>query len=744
MFKYFLHKPVVHVLLIIILGLLAYSNTFHVPFQFDDLPNIVENPIVKNLDFYANPSKAKVYKHLTEYPMLMKRYIGSLTFALNYKLHGLDVKGYHIVNLLIHLINALLVYWLIHLLFRTPGLLPEKSIDISLAQYVPVIAFFTSLLFIAHPLQTQAVTYIVQRFTSLATMFYLLSIIMYIKARFTWEYIGKVVRETRFIGMLYYLVSIFAAALAMKTKEIAFTLPVLIVFSELIFFKGNVKKRLLILVPIFLTMLIIPLTLMGIDKPLGDLIGDVSEVTRVQTGMSRLDYLFTESRVIMTYLRLIFFPINQNLDYSYPIYHSIFNPDVFLSFVFILLLFGIALFMFHRYRNTLPTTRLIFFGVIWFFVALSVESSFIPIVDVIFEHRMYLPSIGIFMLLPTSLFTLRAKALQNGSKEEVKLFAVFTLIVFILLGATYARNNIWKDEITLWEDVIRKNPNTERAYRNLGIAYRHRGMFDKAIGLDKKALEIDPGNAEAHNNLGFAYYSKGLLDEAIEQYKEALKLLPNGYKIHNNIAIAYEKTGNIDKAIEHYSFAVTLNPDFALGHYNLGHLLLSKNLFIKAIEHFQAAIKIDPNYVEAHNDLANIYAFKGDLDEAIRHLEITIKLNPNLPDVYFNLGLTYQKKGLLNKAIESFQNVVRLKPDAEAFNKLGEIYISQEMFSKAENNIASAIKLKPDWATPHYNLGLIHLKNGNTTIARNELETALTINPQYEKARDLLKLMKQK
>ncbi|MCK4839691.1 MAG: hypothetical protein KAS94_12890, partial [Desulfobulbaceae bacterium] len=377
MIRNFLSKPVCHLLLVIFLGILGYSNTLTVPFVFDDIPNIVENPIVTNLDYYVTPSKAKDDKGLMEYPLLINRYIGSLTFALNYKVHGLDVTGYHIVNLLIHLINSVLIYCFIHLIFIALASVTGGDNPLFL-KHVSTIALFSSLLFVTHPIQTQAVTYIVQRFASLATMFYLLTMTMYAKARLTINAVnsnsqGKTIRIR---ALVYYLISLLAAVLAMKTKEIAFTLPVMIVLYEFLFFKEETKNRILYLVPFILTMLIIPATLIyivGLD-------GGTGTATRLATDMPRLDYLFTEFRVIITYIRLIFFPVSQNLDYDYPLYHSLFDPEVLLSFLALFVICSTVIYSFWRYRKTQPLTRVIFFGTVWFFATLSVESSIIPIV----------------------------------------------------------------------------------------------------------------------------------------------------------------------------------------------------------------------------------------------------------------------------------------------------------------------------------------------------------------------------
>ncbi len=550
-------------MLLIALGIIGYSNTFNVPFHFDDRENIITNPIIKNLDYYKTPSKAKVYKSTTEYPMLINRYIGSITFALNYKINKLNVTGYHVVNLLIHLINSLLVYWFVHLIFITLASRAGGDNPLFL-KHGSTIALFSALLFVTHPIQTQAVTYITQRFASLATMFYLVSIIMYTKFRLTLNKVNGEDQKISVRALGYCLIAIFTAVLAMKTKEIAFTLPAMIVLYEFIFFKGETKSRILYLIPFILTMLIIPATLIGIV----DLGGGSGSATRLATDMSRLDYLFTEFRVIITYIRLIFFPVAQNVDYDYPVYHSIFAPEVFLSFMALLTLCLMVIYSFWRYGKTQPLTRVIFFGTGWFFVTLSVESSIIPIVDVIFEHRMYLPSLGLFLAISVLLVMIIERCRQKWAEGAVFSLVIITALFFTCL--TYSRNNLWNDELVLWQDVINKSPQKARGYTNMGNAHIAKGNLDKGIKYHKKAAflgetykdkgfvddstkalpranNIDSSHAEAYSNLGKGFFDKGLIDESIKAFEMAISIDPSYADAHYNLGIAYGEKG-LDEA----------------------------------------------------------------------------------------------------------------------------------------------------------------------------------------------------
>jgi hypothetical protein len=363
-------------LLIILLGAIVYSNTLKASWHFDDSVVITENWALRDLGGRISD----VFKG--------NRGVGYLSFALNYQFNKLNVTGYHIVNIAIHIMNALLVYCLVLLTMKTPAMAKNR-----LVSHSRFIALASGLIFVAHPIQTQAVTYIAQRFTSLATFFYVLSLVLFIQARL------KTVQGKSFFSPLHlvcYCVSLLSAYCAMHTKEISFTLPVVIILYDLFFIDSSSAswgKRFVYLIPFILTLAIIPINTLdlfgkGGAKPLGDVIGEIREQVQETPLISRGDYLLTQFNVIVTYIRLLFLPMNQNLDYDYPIARTLFQSSTFVSFVFLLALFLLAVYL------LIKGYRLISFAIFWFFITLSIESSIIPIRDVIYEHRVYLPSVG--------------------------------------------------------------------------------------------------------------------------------------------------------------------------------------------------------------------------------------------------------------------------------------------------------------------------------------------------------------
>ena len=652
------YRPAVHVLLIVLLGLMSYSNTFNVPFVFDDEPNIINNPAVKDFVFFKDTAK------LINIPMeegvrafFKSRYVGYLTFAVNYKLHGFAVFGYHVVNLLIHIMNALLVYWLIIFTLKTPFFIGDHD-QSNKVQFHSLIGFFAALFFVVHPIQTQAVTYVVQRFASLATLFYLISLVLYIKSRCS---------ESPGARFTLYALSIVSAILAMKTKEISFTLPIAISIYEFSFFQGKINKRLLYLLPFILTMLIIPLTLMDFGGMRTDA-RSIEEVTTManKLDISRGDYLITQARVMITYLRLLFVPVMQNIDYDYPIYHSFLAFDVVLSLLILVMLIIVGGYLYSRSRSVNienKLMRLISFGIFFFFLAISVESSLIPITDVIFEHRLYLPSIGFFIAIISSLFLVKEK-LSRKTVIGGRIF-IYALIMILVVfsGATYARNTVWQDESRLWEDAVKKSPNKARPHNNFGLAYDKKGDVVAALKEYRLALKLEPDYEGVHLNIGTIYYKQNLLDDALREYKAALKLKPKYAKAHNNIGNVYFKQGRFNQALQEYRMALSIKPDYAIAHNNLANVYGRLGQYDAALVEYRLAIKIVSGYAEAHNNLANLYFKLGKYDEAIREYQAVSVLSPDYVGVYNSIGNVYLKMGRLSDALREYQTAVRLKPD---------------------------------------------------------------------------------
>ena len=600
-------SPVLHVALIALLTVICYSNSFKVPFLFDDGASIERNPVIRDLgNFFLNDSG---------YRFNPGRFIGYLSFAANFRFGALQVAGYHAVNLAIHLVNSLLVYALARIGFRA---LPREG---SQDPATPWIALFAALLFAVHPLQTEAVTYVVQRLTSLTATFYLLAMVCYARMR---QLVGSPGAKLR--ASIYYLLCFCSVLLAMKTKEIAFTLPLALCLYETLFQEGRPGQRLRLLLPLLLTLPVIPLGMLTVGKPLGALISDVAQATKLQTSLPRWDYLVTQFSVITTYLRLIFLPVGQNIDYDYPVYHSLFAPRVLICFLILSSLLVLAVYLLLRsYRrpdldagasaHDSARLRLIAFGLLWFFLTLSVESSLVPIADVIFEHRVYLPCVGMFLCLAASGALLWRKF--PGASLHRAFVALSAAIILLLAATTWARNKTWGDGIGFWQDVVSKSPGKSRPYINLGMLLSRAGRNEEALASYQQAARIVPDSAEALNNEAAAL-------SALGRFQEAQKLLLRTIAVH---------------------------PEHADAYYNLGRIYL---LYLRkndaAIAMLRQASALDPEHLDALVNLAAAYNLERDYPATVRLLEPAMAGLCGRADAHLNLGVAYAGVGNLRAA----------------------------------------------------------------------------------------------
>lgn len=534
-----------HFLLIVGIGLIAYANTFSVPFYFDDLPCIVENPVVhdpSNLLRLGDYWQLGITEDIRN--NIVTRIVTYLTFAANYRLHGLDVGGYHLVNLLVHLANALLFYQLVRLTRNPVPVQAERSDNLAL---------IVALLFVAHPIQTTAVTYIVQRFAVLATFFVLVTLCTYVlsvRARASGRENG------------WYAGALIATVIAMYTKEIAFILPLLVALFDWTFLPGELRQRLRRLAPFFATMLLLPLTVMTLShfsEVTGQSAGNALNLVNIGQG-SRWSYLFSQWPVIITYLRLLLFPAGLHLEYDVPRYTSLFEPAVFTSGLFLIALFVGGLWLLRR-QNTAGTdaSRTIGFGIVWFFITLAMESSFIPLDDLLFEYRLYLPSCGFILAVTAGADLLRQRLVLQPTVVK----STVTCLILVLTSATILRNRTWQDEILFWKDNISKSPNRARPRCNLADLYRKEGDLPRAIAELEIAGRINPNYWVPFEMLGDLRWNVGLYTLAANDYEEALRRGNRSRGLLLKLGRAQRRSGNQEGARAAFTAILTIAPDDA-------------------------------------------------------------------------------------------------------------------------------------------------------------------------------------
>lgn len=592
-------------LLLFFLGIAIYSNILKSPFQYDDIKFIVENRSIRDI---ANP--------LLIWEFLPTRFIDFFSLALNYHFAKLDVLSYHLFNLFLHLMVSMLVFWFVRLIFATPVMKEER-----LARYKGEIALFISLIFLVHPVQTESVTYIHQRSTCLAGLFYLSSLCLYVTARL-WGIDGKPRLQRRIL----YILSCMLALSGMFTRENTITLPLAIILLEFYFFRENKQIKWLPVLPFLITLPVIPVT-MFLSKPI-----TLLHIQKLADAPIKGWYYFlTQFNVKITYLRLFFFPLKQSFDYDYPVSRSLFELPVLISLVILILLLVIAVKIFHRYR-------LLSFSVFWFFLALLPESSFIPQPDVISEHRLYLPLVGFCIFSVCVMYYMLA---VKNRKLLVVLLSVITVFFCVL---TFRRNIIWRDEISLWTDTIAKSPDKARPYNERGNAYIGKGSYADAIADFNKAIEIDAKTPSKVKNPLHSYSIRA--------------------RIYYNRANAYQKMGNLEQALSDYSRSIEINSINPGSYNNRAIIYAARNEYDQAVFDLSRAIKSDPGFILAYSNRAALYMERHKYSEAISDFSKAVQIDPNFTEAYYGRAVAYLNMNNLQQASLDFEKVKRLEAKA--------------------------------------------------------------------------------
>jgi len=545
------------------LCVLVYANSLDVPFYFDDYAYIVENPFIRSFGAVFDRelmARTTLYEDVKN--CVISRPVAYLTFAADFALHQTAVAGYHLVNVAIHLLNSCLVYLLIVLTYSlylagTP--LAEGSPEFGSA--VRRSALFVAALFAVHPVMTNAVTYICQRMTSLATLFYLLTLVLYARCCLAG---GKTAR-TR-----WYLLSLVSGVAALQSKEIAFTLPFMLLVYDGIFCQRSLLERARRLLPYLVCAVAVFALLGGVVgrakfPPQNSAHPSIQQVvsfakaaplqyltTQFATNpnatsvasMAPLEYLITQFRVVVTYQRMLLVPAGLNLVHDYPFYRNLLEPPVLLSLGVHLVLLLVVLYLLRRSATSpggnLFLYRMAAFGIIWFYLSLSMECGIIPMDDHILEHRMYLPAFGFI----TAGVALVQTGMQRWGERAWPFNLFFVAVILLFATLTIIRNEQWRDPLVFWQDALAKSPNKKRIHGYLGNVYRDRGDMPKALREYRLMLATDFRYWQDHFELGEMLLENGMYHEAVEEFLTVLKIRPDQAFVYGRLAEAYSLLGD--------------------------------------------------------------------------------------------------------------------------------------------------------------------------------------------------------
>ena len=574
----------------LVVGIL-YSNTLDSPFVFDDGRNIVQNRFIEVADLSFGELSEAAFASPLDRP------VASLSFALNYHFGRFEVAGYHVVNIAIHAINGVLVHLLALFAFRR-----RSGAQESLAGPMALLA---ALVFVAHPLQIQSVTYIVQRMNSLATMFYLLALLLYIHGR---------LQSVHWRRWACWGGGLVAWTLALGSKEIAAVLPLAILLCEWTFFRepGRPWSRSSLAFGVGSALILCLIALVYIG---GNPVERILPIYRLRE-FTMVERLLTQPRVIIFYLSLWILPIpfRLNLDHTFSISRSLLEPITTIPCLLALVgLVALAVLLANKHRFTS-------FCILWLLLHLAIESSVIGL-ELCFEHRMYLPSVGLALMTSDLLF--------SGFGRRRSASITLSMLVIGLLGtATFLRNEDWRDELTLWSDVATKSPENKRAQLNLGFALAARGREEEAAARFREALRIEPRWAPAHEQLALSLDRLGQRDASEAHLREALRLRPDHARTHNNLGLLLAKSGRIQAARAAFQEALRLDPSYAPAHLHLAIDLELTGHRVEAIQHLSEALRLDPRLDVAANNLAWLLATGQ--DEALRDPERAVQIAGDL------------------------------------------------------------------------------------------------------------------
>jgi tetratricopeptide (TPR) repeat protein len=671
--------------------LLIYANTFDASWQLDDKPNIIQNYYLHIEDlrpeslistFFTQP------KNPRETGNKLHRPVANLTFALNWYFGKDDVTGYHAVNLVIHLLSAFLLFLTILNLSRSPNLRDHFN------NRPYLVAVLAAVLWAVHPIQTQAVTYIVQRMTALAAMFYILSMFLYIKCRLS-EF--SLHRTLLLLGCGLAFVS------ALGSKENTATLPVALLLIEVICFQDMGRKRTRWT---FIGGSIVGgLLLMGISVWL--FLPD-SSVAFIKNYSHRpftlAERLLTEPRIVLFYLSLIFFPLpgRFSIEHDVTVSTSLFEPWATLPAILITLV--LIVFGFSQIRKR----PLIALAVLFFYLNHFIESSIIPL-ELIFEHRNYLPTMFVFLPIVAGFMKIPDYFEKRRHVIQAVLACIAAILIIALGAGTYIRNRAWASEISLWQDAMVKAPQSARPLTNLAwqMAYgpgSGPGQFDEALKLYEKALSLRKSRSSINpvilENMAGIYFRKGETPKAVELLERALALWPDYARGRYELAQYLITIGRWDDASIHADYLLTQNGAHE-GYLNLkGLILLHQKRYDEAILNFRKSMSIAPLFKETWLRLGAAYSLNGDYRTAERFLGRAHQIPPldmmalfRLIENSLNAGDT-QRAGVYADALLSTFDMTVIR---NQLNSLSNNYlippISPDLISQL---IESRLKLKSE------------------------------------------------
>ena len=692
--------PVVAAGCVLCAGLLVYSNSMAGVFVFDDAPHIEQNRRIRQLwpsVYVSHPGP---------------RALGMYTFAVNYAFHGLDVWGYHAVNLAIHLSAGLLLFGIVRRTLKREG--PASRYG----DAANGIGLAVALLWVVHPLQTQAVTYVVQRLESLMGLFYLGSLYCLIRA----------IDSRRSIP--WYVGSIVCVGLGSGVKEVILTAPVIMLWYDRAFVSSSWRELVRRRWAYYLAYVVVALPFLPfvLRRAFASSPDRMIGVGSAAPGM--WEYLQSQPGVLLHYVRLCVWPSGQCLDYEWPVATGFWQ--IVPSGLAILGLLALTIWCVFRHKEWS------FLGG-WFFLILAPTSSIVPFIDLAYEHRMYLPSVavvtGVVIGVYEALQALARRREIHG--RRVVLHSVALLVAAIGLGSlTVSRNRLYQSEAAIWQDAVDKAPDNWRAHFNLSTSLDQTDFARREKHL-RRSLELAPDWSPAWMNLGILLKDTNRLDASLACFDKAAELTPDDPDVYANAGPTWGLMDQRERAIECYKKALALNPNHALANCNLGRALMDLGQYDEAFPLLQKAIEVAPEFRDARSNLGIAYARLGDIEQAIQCFRQILQRAPEDYEAHYNMARILGPSQP-RRAIQHYVAALQINPGfSKAHNNLA-VFLENSQPERACQHYRMAIDSDPENAKAHLNYADLLERLGRHRAALDSYRTALRVNPDCRKAQDAI------
>lgn len=609
--KFFLVTSVVIAAIIFAVFLKSLGNQFT---NWDDNRYITDNSSITTLH-KGNISNSletifSSYVAGNYHPLTM------LMYSMEYNYFQLNPKPYHLVNVVLHILNSLLVLCFIRLLTKQRG-----------------VAFLTALLFGIHPMHVESVVWMSELKDLLYAFFYLSALCAYI------FYIQKQNNKTNLYAATFILF-----ILGVLSKAMAVTLPLALFTIDYFLNRPFSKKTVLEKVPFFVVSFVFGFIAIEAQKTLGAIGSDQHR--------SILEHIIFSSYGLITYLWKLFLPINLSSFYTYPLKENGMYPLIYYVSPLLVLAFLFMVYKLIRFGKD------ILFGVLFFFITIALVIQLFPVGEALLADRYsYLPYIGLFFILSSRINSL----LENENRKNL-ILTLLIVVAGIFSYLSFQRSIVWKDTLTLWDDAISKSNQASMPFYCRGWEYYQQKKYDKALDDYNNAISLKKNFSDVYYSKGIVYAELGKYDESISNYTLAIQYNPRFTEAYINRGLMYEMLKKYPEALQDYMAAININPQYALAYSNRGNIFYTMGKYDEAIKDYTSAINFNINDLNVLINRGLAFSAIKKYNEAIYDYTKVIETNPNLPLAYYNRGLSYFEMGKYQEAINDYANTIKLNP----------------------------------------------------------------------------------